>query len=451
MANTIILPKLGQTMEEGIIVEWLKKEGDPVNRGDILFQVESDKAVLEVESRYKGVLLKILVGPNIKVPVLAPVGIIGEPGEDISGLAGGQAGASAESAADAGAGQPTPQAETAGEPGAQEATVSGERIFSSPRARRLAREENVSLALLAGTGPDGRIVERDVQAYLAQRPVATPLAERVARELGVSLPQPAAGEGRVTAQQVQIPSLAVAPAPAVQPVAAPTPVAPTALTGLRGIIAQRMAASAQTTAAVTLHTQADATELVAVRERLKDAFAKELGFSIGYNDLLAVIVARCLGALPYMNVQLGAEGLRQMPDVSLGLAVDSPRGLLVPVVHGADKLGVREFAVRFRELVARAREGKSLPDELTGGTFTITNLGMYGVDAFTPVINLPEAAILGVGRIRPEPAVVDGQIAVRQILWLSLTFDHRLVDGGPAARFLQAIARYIEQPYLLLA
>jgi len=121
------------------------------------------------------------------------------------------------------------------------------------------------------------------------------------------------------------------------------------------------------------------------------------------------------------------------------------------VVHGADKLGVREFAVRFRDLVARAREGKSLPDELTGGTFTITNLGMYGVDAFTPIINLPETAILGVGRIRPEPAVVDGQIAVRQLLWLSLTFDHRLVDGGPAARFLQAIVRYVEQPYLLLA
>jgi pyruvate dehydrogenase E2 component (dihydrolipoamide acetyltransferase) len=445
MANTIILPKLGQTMEEGIIVEWLKKEGDPVNRGDILFQVESDKAVLEVESRYKGVLLKILVGPNIKVPVLAPVGIIGEPGENIAGLTGGQAA----TAADAAPGQPTPQAEAAGEPGAQEATMSGERIFSSPRARRLAREENVELAELSGSGPDGRIVERDVQAYLAQRPAATPLAERVARELGVGLPQPAAGEGRVTAEQVQAAPLVAAPVASAP--AASAAVAPTALTGLRAIIAQRMAASAQTTAAVTLHTQADATELVAVRERLKDAFAKELGFSIGYNDLLAVIVARCLVELPYMNVQLGAEGVRQMPDVSLGLAVDSPRGLLVPVVHGADRLGVREFAVRFRELVARAREGKSLPDELTGGTFTITNLGMYGVDAFTPIINLPEGAILGVGRIRPEPAVVDGQIAVRQILWLSLTFDHRLVDGGPAARFLQAIARYIEQPYLLLA
>jgi pyruvate dehydrogenase E2 component (dihydrolipoamide acetyltransferase) len=221
--------------------------------------------------------------------------------------------------------------------------------------------------------------------------------------------------------------------------------------GIRAIVADRMATSAHTTAPVTLQSTVDATALVAVREQLKDALAKELGFSVGYNDLLALIVARCLVEFPYMNARLEAEGIRQVSEVNVGLAVDSERGLLVPVIHGADRLSLKGLARTFRELVNRAREGRSGPDDLTGGTFTITNLGMFGVDMFTPIINLPECAILGVGRIRPEPAVVDGAVAVRQIMWLSLTFDHRLVDGAPAARFLQAVMRYIESPYLLLA
>ena len=223
------------------------------------------------------------------------------------------------------------------------------------------------------------------------------------------------------------------------------------MAGIRAIIADRMATSAHTTAAVTLQSVVDATELVALRTQLKEALAKELGFDIGYNDILAKIVARCLVEFPYMNVRLEANGIRHLTEVNVGLAVDTERGLIVPVLRNADKLSLKDLAKQFRELVARGREGKALPDDLTGGTFTITNLGMFGVDQFTPIINLPECAILGVGRIRPEPAVVDGQIVVRQRMWLSLTFDHRLVDGAPAARFLQGIMRYIEAPYLLLA
>ena len=223
------------------------------------------------------------------------------------------------------------------------------------------------------------------------------------------------------------------------------------MAAVRAIIAQRMGASAQTTAAVTLSAVVDATEFVAARTKLKDAFAEELGFSLGYNDLLAMIVTRCLKELPYMNARLEEQGIRYLEGVNMGMAVDSERGLLVPVIHNADQMGLVALAKAFRELVARAREGKSLPDDLTGGTFTITNLGMFGVDVFTPIINLPECAILGVGRIRQEPAVVNGEVVVRQRMWLSLTFDHRLVDGAPAARFLQRITRYIEEPYLLLA
>jgi pyruvate dehydrogenase E2 component (dihydrolipoamide acetyltransferase) len=477
MARVIILPQLGETMDRGTIVEWLVKEGDAVNRGDVLFQVESDKAVLDAESQHRGTLLKILVGADVPVPVLTPVGIIGEPGEDIAPLLADLAGG--------GAGDPRP----AGEPSAAEAPVEaaaeapmGGRIVASPRARKLAEDKGVDLARLVGTGPEGRIIEADVLAYASAQPAATPLAARVAARAGVPLESVTAAGTRIAAADVTAASGvtpaaslgvyagAEAPAGDAAPAAfgagaaaglgasasAAIPVGASAgqvtpLRGVRAIIAERMGNSSRTTAAITLHSEVDATALVALRESLRDALKAELGFNVGYNDLLGVIVARCLVEFPYMNVQLTPEGIRQMPAVNVGLAVDSERGLLVPVVRNANTLTVRVFARTFRDLVERARVGKSSPDELTGGTFTITNLGMFGVDMFTPIINLPECAILGVGRIRPVPGVADGQIMVRQKMWLSLTADHRLVDGGPAARFMQGIARYIEEPYLLLA
>ena len=479
MATKITLPKLGQTMEEGIIVEWNKNEGDAVNRGDVLFQLESDKAVLEVEARAKGVLRKILLQPGTKVPVGTVVGIVAEEDEDISGLlAEVEGGAAAAGAPEAGAeeAQPQPAAEpergdgerqeqpapapTAAAPVAEEEPpvhAPGERIFSSPRARKLADERGADLARIAGTGPNGRIIEKDVAAYLERQPAATPLARQMAAREGITLEELGAPGERVRAAQVTAAAEA-ARAPAVQPAAAPMAAAPgetVPMTGVRAITAQRMAASAHTTAAVTLQSVVDVTEFVKLREQLKDTFAKELGFSIGYNDLLAVIVARCLKEFPYMNVRLeesdGKAVIRHLEQVNMGMAVDSERGLLVPVLRDADTMGVKQLAVTFRELVDRARQGKALPDDLSGGTFTITNLGMFGVDMFTPIINMPETAILGVGRIRPEPVAVGNQVEIRPRMWLSLTFDHRLVDGAPAARFLQAIARYVESPYLLLA
>jgi pyruvate dehydrogenase E2 component (dihydrolipoamide acetyltransferase) len=214
-----------------------------------------------------------------------------------------------------------------------------------------------------------------------------------------------------------------------------------------------MAASHHTTARVTLVTEVDATAMVEGREQLKAAVEEEWGFAPSFNDLLALCVARALREFPYMNARLSADqqSIERMPFVNLGMAVDTERGLLVPVIRNADQKGLRAFGAELRALVERARAGKALPDDLTGGTFTITNLGMYDVDAFTPIINLPEAAILGAGRIQPQPVARDGQIVVRQMWVLSLAFDHRLVDGAPAARFLQRIKRLIENPYLLLA
>jgi pyruvate dehydrogenase E2 component (dihydrolipoamide acetyltransferase) len=461
MITEVILPKLGQTMEVGAIVDWLKQEGDEVQRGEVIFTVESDKATLETEAPARGFLRKILVPVGVTVPVLSVVALITKTtDEDISGYGA------------------APQVTTPGAPAAAattpaEAAVSVDlgpaqptmgRQFVSPRARRLAREEGIDLARLSGSGPSGRIVERDVSAYLEAMPKITPVARRLAEGAGLDL-RAVAGSGptgKVTKEDVEL-ALAARHAPSVTPpaaaAAAPAPAKPPlvdlrasqVLSGVRAVIARRMAESHQTTAPVTLTTEVDATRFVEMRETLKASLADSLGFNIGYNDLLVKLVARALVDFPYMNARLDGDTLQELRDIHVALAVDTDRGLLVPVIRNADRKGLADIAREIRDVVARAREGKALPDELTGSTFTITNLGMHDIDGFTPIINLPEAAILGVGRIKAQPAVVAGQVAIRQMMWLSLTFDHRIVDGAPAARFLQRIKQLVEEPFLLLS
>ena len=457
MATEVILPKLGQTMEEGTIVEWLKQEGDEVQRGEVLFTVESDKATLEAESPGRGYLRKIMVPAGETVPVLTTVGLITRTlDEEIP-----EVGETAVEAAAPPA--PTAVAERAGPAPTEERHGPEGRIFASPRAKMRAREHEVDLSLIEGSGPRGRIVERDVLAFVEEAPRATPMARKVAAELGVDL-RSLSGTGpggRIVRADVEAAAEAaamVAPAPGPAAARAPAeiklPEAEVATTepvkGLRAIIADRMATSAQTTARVTLFSEVDATALVEVRTRLKDAVSEEWGFAPGYNDLLALMVARALREYPYMNARLSGDEIQRLAHVNLGMAVDVERGLLVPVIRDADTLGLRAFGQAFRELAERAREGRSRPDDLSGGTFTITNLGMFDVDAFTPIINPPEAAILAVGRIRATPVVRDGEVVVAQTMILSLAFDHRVVDGAPAARFLRRIKELVENPYLLL-
>jgi pyruvate dehydrogenase E2 component (dihydrolipoamide acetyltransferase) len=446
MITRVILPKLGQTMEEGVIVDWVKKEGDPVARGDVLFTVESDKAVLEVEATARGYLRRILIPAGQTVPVLTVVAIITrEADEDISEI---QA-ASGEVA--------TEREKEAARPGSVEVATeprlsdSGTgRIFASPRARKAAQEEGVDLALVKGTGPNGRVVEKDVLEYVASQPKATPMAVKVAATAGLDLTAISGSgvSGRIMRADVEKAMPGSLPSPVETAATEGVPMA-----GVRRIIAERMAASHKATARVTLVTEADATELVKAREAFKATAAEGWGFAPGYNDLLGLIVARALREFPYMNARLSDDGevIERLTAVNLGMAVDTERGLLVPVIRDADQKGLRAFGSELRALVERARVGKSLPDDLTGGTFTITNLGMYDIDAFTPIINLPEAAILGAGRIQPKAVVRDGQIVARHMWTLSLTFDHRLVDGAPAARFLQWIKHLIENPLLLLS
>jgi pyruvate dehydrogenase E2 component (dihydrolipoamide acetyltransferase) len=445
MIKEVILPKLGQTMEEGAIVEWVKAEGDPVKRGDLLFTVESDKAVLDVEATARGFLRKILVPAGQTVPVLTVVALITRTAdEDVSGY-DAAAGLVGREEVDR---EAKPEQAPAPVLAALEKAPRAGRIFASPRARKTAREKAVNLARVTGTGPKGRIVEKDVLAFLAARPKATPVAVRTAEALDVDLAT-VSGTGirdRVTKADVVAAARTAAPHQEISAIET-VPVI-----GVRRIIAERMAASDDATARVTLVTEADATTLVKAREQLKASVTEEWGFAPGYNDLLGLIVARTLREFPYMNARLSTDGsaIELLSYVNLGLAIDTERGLLVPVIRNADKKGLRAFGAELRSLMERARTGTSLPDDLTGGTFTITNLGMYDIDAFTPIINLPEAAILGAGRIQPRPVIHGGEIVARQMWTLSLTFDHRLVDGAPAARFLQRIKQLIETPFLLL-
>ncbi len=461
------MPKLGQTMEEGTIVEWLKREGDPVQRGEVLFTIESDKATLEVESPARGFLRKILIPVGQTVPVLTVVALITRTAdEDISGY-GPRVSDSGLQVVESGAVGDRPQrvvgegGVVGGQPrqgeGWQTSEALGEgRIFASPRARKLAQEKGVDLSLVEGSGPNGRIVERDVAAYLEALPRVTPVARRLAERAGLDLARVTGSGpgGRITKEDVERALSGVQIAePAATAVSEPEALRPMA--GVRAVIARRMIESHQTTAPVTLTTEADATAFVELRERLKTSLAEKLGFNLGYNDLLIKLVARALREFPYMNARLedagdGTSTIRHLRHVHVALAVDTERGLLVPVIRDADRKGVVEIARELRELVERAREGRALPDELSGSTFTITNLGIQEIDAFTPIINLPETAIMGVGRIKERPAVVGGELCVRWTMWLSLTFDHRLVDGAPAARFLQRIKHLIEEPYLLL-
>jgi pyruvate dehydrogenase E2 component (dihydrolipoamide acetyltransferase) len=421
MAIEVLVPPLGQTVDTVTLVAWYKNEGEMVKQGEMLFAIETDKATLDVEAPASGVLRRVTVRAGDQVAALSAIGLIAEPEEAI---------AEAQPAGELAA---APDGGTVGRK---------ERTFISPRARRLAEQHQVPIEALAATGPEGAIVERDVRAYLDQRaaPVITPVARRLAEEAGLAWRE-LSGRGRggrITREDV---TRALTPdRPAENELLEAIP-----LRSMRAIIAERMLASQQHTAQVTLMAEADATALVALRQHLA-----EDGVEASYNDLFLYILSRALREHPRLNASLEGETIRVWRRAHIGLAVDTERGLLVPVVRDVAEKGVAQIARETRALVERARAGQSTPDELRGGSFTLTNLGMYGIDAFTPIINLPECAILGVGRITAQPAIVNGEVVGRERVWLSLTFDHRLVDGGPAARFLQRVVQLAERPHLLV-
>lgn len=453
MAEPLIIPKLGNTVEDVTLIEWLVPDGAQVSKGQEVLEIETDKSTFAVEATTDGFLHHGPFSSGDVVPVLTTVAVIGVKTETFP---------SAQPATATPAAAPPPAAAVA-EPSSaipvSPATTETNHLRISPRARRLASDQGVDLASVTPSGPNGRIIEQDVLAALRQQPAITPVARKMATEADLDIAQlkGTGPRGRITKKDVQ---QALTPPPTVEtpaPVVAAAPLPSTEvreripLKGVRGIIAERMGTSVHTTARVTLVMEADASEFVAMRQRLKAQVTEAWGFAPGYNDLLGMIVARTLRQFPFMNARLTTDAIEYLAHINLGMAVDTERGLLVPNIKDADRKNLREFGAEFRELAEQARAGRISPDHLTGGTFTITSLGAYDVDAFTPVINLPEAAILGVGRIAAKAVVRNGEIVPRQMITLSLVFDHRLVDGAPAARFLQAIKRTIEEPYLLLA
>lgn len=450
MPAEVAMPRLGWTMEEGLLVSWIKQDGDPVEAGEVLFTVEGDKALVEVEAFDAGVLYIPPDSPPVgsKVLVGTVLAYLLAPGEAKPALRPGTVAAPDSTKV------PLPPTL----PAATEAPANGRRGPAiSPRARRIALELGVDWSTLTGSGRTGRIVERDIRAVAALRQAApevriSPVARKRAEELGVDVERLAAEHPgkRLTREDVEQAAV-LTPTP---PARVPPGERREPLGNVRRVIAERMLASSRQTAPVTLTTEADATELVRLRQQLKDDAAGAGQLVPSYNDLIAKLSAQALRENPALNARLEDDTLVYSEAVHIGLAVDTERGLVVPVLRDIQRKTVRQIAQESAALIERARAGRLGRDEMQGGTFSISNLGMYEIDAFTPIINLPECAVLGVGRIVPKQIVVDAaaeRVAVRQMLFLSLTFDHRLVDGAPAARCLQRIKRFVEAPYLWLA
>lgn len=458
MATAVVVPPLGTNVDTVTLVRWYKREGEEVAAGEPLFAVETDKAVLDVEAPASGILHGVLAAEGDEVAALSEIAWLGAEGEASRGA---PASRPAESVVD---GHSVPQSHQAVSPDSA-------RRFASPWARTLARERELDWTALAGSGPMGAVLARDVEAVRpSRRSPATPLARRMAGATGADIRRmtgtghmgritrddvTAASSGRAIEATASLRAQRSTPDQAVGaritdrdcfatlamtlPNDQGEPVETFALTGIRGRIAERMYSGAHETAPVTLTTEVDATRFVETRRRLVAE-----GLRVSYNDLLMLVVSRALREHPRMNVRFENDHAMVCREINIALAVDTDRGLLAPVVRGVETLSLAEIAAATASIIERARNAQITPDELHGSTFTITNLGMFGIDAFTPIINTPECAILGVGRIKPTPWVVGDCIGIRQAMWLSLTFDHRLVDGGPAARFLQTIARAIE-------
>lgn len=479
MVREFVMPQLGLSMERGRIVRWLKQSGETVRAGEVLLEVESDKATIEVEAVDSGRLQIVHGVEQGEVEVGAVIAYL--VGEGEAPVSSGQSPIAADqhSVAEARARQGEGAISQARTPALDGPDLRAHRLPSSPAARCRAAELSLDWREATGTGRSGRIKERDVLA-LAQRSIAsvpaataaatTPQLTRVARrmadefglELGM-LTRLFPGKARVEREDVEQavrqllynrsaeampPALPATPA-ATRPGGRPEKVIlrREPLGSLRRRIAERMAQSAHTAAPVTLTAEVDATKLVRLRETLKAASAPLVPT---YNAVFTKIIAATLADHPALNASLSGDEIVFWQSINVGCAVDTERGLVVPVVRDVQAKTLAELTREMESLLKRAAEGKAVPDDLQGGTFTLTNLGAFGIDAFTPIINPPETAVLGVGRLAKKMVVVGEQPEMRTLCVLSLTFDHRLVDGGPAARFLQRFRQLVEQPYLWL-
>ncbi|HEU0335196.1 MAG TPA: dihydrolipoamide acetyltransferase family protein [Gaiellaceae bacterium] len=406
MATEVKLPRLGQGMESGTIVRWLKDEGEAVSKREPLYELDTDKVTQEVEAEADGVLLKILVREG-EVEVGKTIAVIGKEGEEVSL----EAVTAPATRGNGGSAAPAQRREAPAAPPEAEATAPAPapradgRVKASPLARRIARERGIDLTSVAGTGPDGRIIAEDVEKAQAA------------------------------------PARALAPAPSAE-------VEVVELTQTRKTIARRLTEAWQAPV-FQLGVSADATELLALRERLVELL-REGEAKPTVNDVLTKLVAVALVRHPAVNSTFTGDAIQRHPAAHVGIAVAAPNGLVVPVIRDADRSTVQQIATARAEVVGRAREGKLRREDLDGGTFTISNLGMYGIEQFVAVLNPPQTAILAVGAVKETPVVVDGELDVAPLVHLMLTCDHRAIDGADGAEFLQTLVALIEQPALAL-
>lgn len=440
MAVGVIMPRQGQSVES-CIIELRVKEGDKVNVGDILFGYETDKASFEEESPAAGTVLKLLVNDGDDVPCLDTVMVVGEPGEDISEFVKGGTEPEVKEEAKAEEAAPALVAEAP----VSTATADSD-LKISPRAKNEAERQNLDLTKAVPTGPNGRIIERDVMVLAEKGYKVTAAA---------ALDYVGGKEGSGLGGAVSVADLSAA-APAAAPAAA-APAVPAAeytdikLPNIRKVIAKSMHASLSELAQLTNHTSFDATAILAFRERVK-ANAEKLGLpNITLNDIILYAVSRTLKKHPDLNAHFLGDTMRQFSHVNLGMAVDTERGLLVPTLFGADTLSLSEISVKAKELAAGAQSGRISPDLLSGGTFTISNLGAMGIEIFTPIINPPQTGILGVCSVVYRQKKVGDSFVTYPAMGLSLTYDHRGVDGAPASRFLKDLCAALENFDILLA
>jgi len=400
MAIPVLMPKQGQSVESCFIIKWNKKEGDKVKAEEPICEVETDKAVFEVEAPGAGTILKIFYKEGDDVPVLNTIAIIGQPGEKIDHLIPKKT-------------ISVPREEYVEN---QKAITPDESLKKtkpslgaglipiSPLARRFAEKKGIDFSRLIGSGPGGRIIKKDVEKALSEGKLLIP--STVSKKLF-------------------------------------GPVKEIPVEGVRKIISERMLTSLQSTAQLTLNTSADASNLLACRESLKSSSQKKRLNKININDFLLYIIANILPKFKKMNAHFLGDKILEFEHVHLGFAVDSPRGLMVPIIHNAHLLSLEEISQEARRLSTACQEDTILPDELNGGTFTVTNLGTMGIESFTPILNIPQVAILGIGSIYLKPVMKDDEVKFIPHLGLSLTFDHRAVDGAPAAKFLQELNKLI--------
>ena len=425
MATNILMPALSPTMTEGTLARWLKKEGETIKAGDVIAEIETDKATMEVEAVDEGVLGKILIAAGTEnVAVNAPIAILVEPGENVPDSAPAAPAPKAAPAAEPAA-APAPASAPAAAPVAEK-TGHGERVFASPLARRMAQQAGIDLASLKGSGPNGRIVKADIDAARGKAP-----------EAAAQAPAPKAAA----------PAPAAAPA---APITAPHDAIPHS--SMRKVIAKRLQTAKQTIPHFYLSMDVELDALLKLRAELNAQSPKDGpgAFKLSVNDLIIKAVAVALRRVPAANASFTEEAMIRYHDVDISVAVAIPDGLITPIIRKADQKGLAAISNEMKDLAARAKAGKLKPDEFQGGSFSISNLGMYGISSFSAIINPPQGGILAIGAGEKRPVVKGEQIAVATVMTVTLSCDHRVVDGAVGAEFLAAFRTIVEQPLGLM-